>query len=412
MKNRFFATFLALWMVLTLLPISAFATSFSDVPEGSYYAEAVEWAVSQGITVGTGNGTFSPNQNCTKAQIITFIWRSQGSPSASISNLYSDINGNEYYATAAIWAYEQGMVETNVFSGSEPCTRSMAVDYIWKNAGRPKGGTASFTDVSVEASYADAVAWAVEKGITSGTSSTTFSPDNICTRAQIVTFLKRYDNANTLDTGTNDTGSDTGTSTPPQETTSIPKNIDTPYMYNATGGQNSVSVSWRTVSDVSGYEVHQGESLSGSFRLVKTINGASSHDATITELDAGTTYYFKVRAYVDVNGERFYSGFSGASWAMTAAEEGFSLEVKNTLPVTIGNTGGRKATFTSVTYGTSTQPTGIRLNLTFSGTIVEPGRYTSAPVGNAILYERDSGAMVGTIHIFAGYATSSGDTFT
>lgn len=191
-----------------------------------------------------------------------------------------------------------------------------------------------------------------------------------------------------------------------------PVNIPVPYIYNATGGQNSVSVSWEPVTGVSGYEIHQGLSTSGSYRLAKTVEGSSADSATIAELEAGTSYYFKVRAYIDRNGERDYGGFSSAAHAMTLADQGFSLEVKNTLPVTIGNTGGRTASFSNVTYGTSVQPTGIRLNLTFSGTIIEPGRYTSAPVANAVLYERDSGAVVDTTHIFAGYATRPGDTFT
>lgn len=191
-RKKLLAAFLTAMLLISLLTISAFAVSFSDVPSNSYYAAAVEWAVGQGITSGTSNTAFSPNQNCTKAQIITFIWRSQGSPSASISNPYSDLSGSEYYASAAIWAYEQGMTESKVFSGSEPCTRSMAVDFLWRNDGRAIGNPTSFSDVSDDAPYANAVAWAVEKGITSGTSATTFSPNGICTRAQIVTFLKRY----------------------------------------------------------------------------------------------------------------------------------------------------------------------------------------------------------------------------
>lgn len=194
MKIKRVATLLLVTIILTfLLTVSAFAAPFSDVPDNAYYAEAVEWAVTQGITNGTSEKTFSPNENCTKAQIITFIWRSQGSPIPTISNPFVDISGNEYFSNAAIWAYEQGMVGGQEFLGSVSCTRSMAVDFLWKNDGRAICNPASFTDVSNDAPYANAVAWAVEKAITNGTSSSTFSPDNICTRAQIVTFLKRYD---------------------------------------------------------------------------------------------------------------------------------------------------------------------------------------------------------------------------
>ena len=97
-----------------------------------------------------------------------------------------------YYADAATWAYEKGLVSSNTFGGDIPCTRSMAVTYMWKAAGSPSAKSANFTDVSDEAEYASAVAWAVEKGVTSGTSATTFSPGNVCTRGQIVTFLYRH----------------------------------------------------------------------------------------------------------------------------------------------------------------------------------------------------------------------------
>jgi hypothetical protein len=193
--KRLFALSLMLALLVFSLTVPAAALAFTDVPDDSYYADAVAWAVDQGITTGTSGTTFSPTQDCTKAQIITFIWRSQGSPSASISNPYSDLSGSEYYATAATWAYEQGMTDGTVFSGSTPCTRSMAVEYIWKNAGSPAGSETSFTDVSASSSYATAVAWAVQQGITDGTSSTTFSPNTVCSRAQIVTFLKRYDDS-------------------------------------------------------------------------------------------------------------------------------------------------------------------------------------------------------------------------
>ena len=164
---------------------------FDDVAPDAYYAGPVSWAVEQGITSGTSKTTFSPNANCTAAQILTFLWRANGSPKPAGSVPFSDVKSSDYYADAAAWAYEKGIISGGTFGGNTPCTRSMAVTYMWKAAGSPSAGTASFTDVPSGADYAQAVAWAVEKGVTSGTSSTTFSPDSICTRGQIVTFLCR-----------------------------------------------------------------------------------------------------------------------------------------------------------------------------------------------------------------------------
>ena len=164
---------------------------FDDVATDAYYAKPVSWAVEQGITSGTSKTTFSPNANCTAAQILTFLWRANGSPKPAGSVPFSDVKSGDYYADAAAWAYEKGIISGGTFGGNTPCTRSMAVTYMWKAAGSPSAGTASFTDVPSGADYAQAVAWAVEKGVTSGTSSTTFSPDSICTRGQIVTFLCR-----------------------------------------------------------------------------------------------------------------------------------------------------------------------------------------------------------------------------
>lgn len=167
--------------------------SFSDVADDMYYYTAVQWAVQQKITSGTSNTTFSPNKTCTRAQIITFLWRAAGSPEPKISTSpFSDIAEDEYYFKAVLWAYEQGILSGTMFQPNQPCTRSLTATYLWKAAGSPTGaGKASFDDVSANAEYAQAVAWAVAKGITAGTSSSTFSPDGICTRGQIVTFLHR-----------------------------------------------------------------------------------------------------------------------------------------------------------------------------------------------------------------------------
>ena len=165
--------------------------AFTDVPASKYYAEPVAWAVDNGIAYGTSSTQFSPNQNCTNAQILTFLWRAYGEPEPSVSNPFTN-SINEAYVKAARWAYEKGMVPGGTFDAKRPCSRAMAVTYMWQAAGSPTSTALStFTDVPPSASYAQAVAWAVTNGITSGTSSGQFSPDATCTRAQIVTFLWR-----------------------------------------------------------------------------------------------------------------------------------------------------------------------------------------------------------------------------
>ena len=269
---------------------------FTDVKESDYFADAVLWAVGKKITSGTSATTFSPSTNCTVAQILTFLWRANGAHTSNTwKNPFSDVKSSDYYYNAALWAYEKGMVTGGTFGGDRPCTRSMAVTYMWKAADSPstvfdiinhgvtlrgyhgsdgdvvipdgveeileetfencknlnsvaipssvtaidwnvfedcnsltdvyyEGSEAQwkaisiapdnnalskaaihynskmpeqkpvitgFTDVPATADYAEAVKWAVDKGVTSGTSAATFSPDSVCTRGQIVTFMYR-----------------------------------------------------------------------------------------------------------------------------------------------------------------------------------------------------------------------------
>lgn len=270
-------------------------SGFTDVKESDYFATPVVWAVNKKITAGTSDTTFSPNQNCTVAQILTFLWRANGSYKSRKDNPFSDVKSTDYYYNAALWAYEKGIVTGSTFGGNRPCTRAMAVTYMWKAAGisatapadfditdkgylaeyygsssdvvipsnvtvislywykqdsdkltsvtipssvtsieksafafcrnltdvyyegneaqwkainaeRPDeellkatihynskmpGVDTGFTDVPSTADYAQAVKWAVDNGVTSGISATTFSPDSVCTRGQIVTFLHR-----------------------------------------------------------------------------------------------------------------------------------------------------------------------------------------------------------------------------
>ena len=165
---------------------------FTDVFVSDYYADPVLWAIEKEITTGTTETTFSPSLSCTNAQILTFLWRAYGCPEAAIKNPFSNLTGDEYYYEAALWAYENGMVSAPVFDADAACTRSATVRYLWQAAGKPEPSSlSSFADVPVDADYATAVSWAVEQDITNGTSDTTFSPDQICSRGQIVTFLYR-----------------------------------------------------------------------------------------------------------------------------------------------------------------------------------------------------------------------------
>lgn len=161
---------------------------FSDVEQSAYYANAVIWAVEQGITSGTGATTFSPDVTCTTGEILTFLWRANGSPAPTGNS--ASIPAGQYYSDAANWALEQGL--TDAFHADTPATRADTVTYLWKLAGRPSAKDAvTFADVTSGTEYADAVAWAVEQRITTGTGANQFSPDVTCTRGQIVTFLYR-----------------------------------------------------------------------------------------------------------------------------------------------------------------------------------------------------------------------------
>ena len=167
-------------------------TGFTDVVEASYYYQSVKWAVELGITNGTSETTFSPDQLCTQSQIITFLWRAAGSPQPSAkTNPFDNIAQSSYYYNAALWAYEEGIISAKSFLPDDPCTRAQAVEFMWLHADKPFAPQSTFTDIQSGVSYASAVAWAVERGITTGTSASTFSPEKVCTRAQIMTFLYR-----------------------------------------------------------------------------------------------------------------------------------------------------------------------------------------------------------------------------
>ena len=169
---------------------------FVDVATGSYYEDAVDWAVENGITKGTDDTHFSPDGICTRAQAVTFLWRTAGSPASKTSTMpFTDVPVGSYYYDAVLWAVENGITKgtsDTTFSPNMTCSRAQIVTFLWRSEKSPAAGTANpFADVKSTAYYADAVLWAVKENITKGTTSTTFSPNADCTRAQIVTFLWR-----------------------------------------------------------------------------------------------------------------------------------------------------------------------------------------------------------------------------
>ena len=168
---------------------------FKDVPTDAYYYEAVKWAAEKGITGGVGNKLFAPNQPCTRAQIVTFLWRAAGSPAPKSMSSFADVPADAFYAKAVAWAVENGITGgtgDGKFSPDATCTRAQAVTFLYRAAGSPKvSGSAEFGDVATNAYYADAVAWAAKNGITGGIGGGLFGSNNDCTRAQIVTFLYR-----------------------------------------------------------------------------------------------------------------------------------------------------------------------------------------------------------------------------
>ena len=170
---------------------------FVDVATGSYYEDAVDWAVENGITKGTDDTHFSPDGICTRAQAVTFLWRAAGSPEPETRTMpFTDIPVGSYYYDAVLWAVENGITKgtsDTTFSPNMTCTRAQIVAFLWRSEKSPAAGTANpFADVKSTAYYADAVLWAVKENITKGTTNTTFSPNADCTRAQIVTFLYRF----------------------------------------------------------------------------------------------------------------------------------------------------------------------------------------------------------------------------
>ncbi len=192
-------TFSMLASDVTVQAVFKARVHFRDVPSGAYYGDAVNWAVANGITNGMTADLFDPNGICTRAQAVTFLWRAAGSPAPKATAMpFADVKAGSYYYDAVLWAVENGITKgtsDTTFSPDVKCTRAQIVTFLWRAQKSPAAASVNvFADVAADAYYADAVNWAVAKGITSGTSAAAFSPNADCTRAQIVTFLYRSNN--------------------------------------------------------------------------------------------------------------------------------------------------------------------------------------------------------------------------
>ena len=176
--------------------LSVAITGFYDTLYTKYYADPVKWAAGKGITNGTSDYTFSPDEPCTRGQVVTFLWRAAGSPEPKTTrNPFTDVPGSAYYYKAVLWAVEKGITNgtsATAFSPKEPCTRAQVVTFLHRYEKTPKVTASSpFRDVTADKYYYEAVLWAVKNEITNGTTAATFSPNETCTRGQIVTFLYR-----------------------------------------------------------------------------------------------------------------------------------------------------------------------------------------------------------------------------
>ena len=195
-RRKVLSLLMCVLLLGTMTPTGVFAeTAFTDVEESDWFADAVNWAVDNKITQGTSSTTFSPNDSCTRGQVVTFLWRSAGEPTVDTDSSFSDVEENAYYADAVTWAVQNEITQgvgNNRFDPDATCTRGQIVTFLWRFKGEPDTSTDSgFSDVSPSQYYAAPVTWAVQNEITQGVGNNQFAPNNTCTRGQIVTFLYR-----------------------------------------------------------------------------------------------------------------------------------------------------------------------------------------------------------------------------
>ena len=212
-------------VIICITILSSYVFAFTDVPNNTYYTKPVEWAVNNNITSGTSPNTFQPFKPCSRAEIVTFLWRYSGSPEPKENKqIFQDINKTAYYAKTVTWAYENKItsgINKNTFSPNQPCSRAQAVTFLWRLKNQPLiNNDIPFVDIKPNTYYYNAIKWAVQENITNGTDTNHFSPDTICSRSQIITFLYR--------TIVPEAKTDTTSVAPVIETIETPKPVPTP----------------------------------------------------------------------------------------------------------------------------------------------------------------------------------------
>lgn len=330
---------------------------FTDVSTGAYYYNAVLWAVNNDVTLGTSSTSFSPSNACTRSQIVTFLWRASGSPDPTITNCtFTDINRDDYYYKAVLWAVENNITagtSDTTFSPNITCTRAQAVSFLYRYSGNPAITATgwSFTDINSSAYYYEAVLWAAETGVTAGTTATTFSPNAICSRAQIVTLLYRAITGNDTTGPTFFTFSDSGIT--------VSGNSDNSYSINGT----SLTISGSGIYSVS------GSCSDGSITIKKGTTGVTLilNGLTLTSADTAPITCNKSTAAIIVaasgtvntltdstyNNDETYSENTNAENAVIKCKDGSQITLcgSGTINVNANGKNGIKGGATTDTEG-------------------------------------------------------------
>lgn len=276
--------------------------SFTDVADGAYYYDAVAWASNNGVTAGTSQTQFSPDAVCTRGQIVTFLWRAYGSETVDAQGkAFSDVSADDYYCDAVQWAVQKGITSgtsDTTFSPDQSCTRAEAVTFLWRAAGSPAASEKNsamdaentremsyFYDVSTQSYYYSAVQWANKNSVTGGTGNNAFSPQITCSRAQIVTFL--YNDL---------IGAD-----------AVVPEVDAPLLSQATSDRfNRITVTWSAVDDAEGYVVYRKAANENGWTPMAQTDVCSWQDDTAA---TGVHYDYTVSAYDTIDGQKVYSGY-------------------------------------------------------------------------------------------------------
>ena len=367
MKRKLLSLFLTLTLLLSLTATALAAphdaeSSFSDVKKSDYYYDAVLWAVAQGVTVGTSKTTFSPDDACTRAQIVTFLWRAAGSPAPTRKScLFTDVDVDAYYYEALLWALDEGITEgtsATTFSPEAGCTRAQVVTFLYRFAGSPKNPVdrCEFKDVDSVAFYYDALLWALENEVTEGTSATTFSPNATCTRAQIVTFLYRaIGGENTEPDPTEPTEAPTEPTEAPTEPTEAP-----------------TEPTEAPTEPTEGYAVQLTAPQRADIWVYNTQTVTGTADVVIASGETGTVYARDTQGSIDVSG-------SGQVNFVVVPDEGFEVDTV-TATGSYKNLKGPDETGTDNAYRVTKVTAGdVVITVTLKETSDDPGTVTTGP---------------------------------